>query len=88
MQMAFVYIFDSKINDFIKQKFHDIRRSVMNFTENSGGYESMVWVNDRHGREYSCYINDLKETESFDELPEELQKKCLDVNTLIGTERW
>jgi hypothetical protein len=60
----------------------------MHYSENSGGYESMVWVNDRSGREYACYINDLKGSESFEELPGDLRKKCLDVNTLIGTERW
>jgi hypothetical protein len=60
----------------------------MAYIENSGGYESMVWINDRNGREFACYINDVNRFEHFEELPENLREKCLDVNTLIGTERW
>jgi len=60
----------------------------MAYLENSGGYESMVWVNDRQGKEFVCYINDMKNIEHFEELPGELREKCLDVNNLIGTERW
>ena len=60
----------------------------MAYLENSGGYESMVWVNDRTGREFACYINDIKDIENFEDLPDEMRRKCLDVNNLIGTERW
>ena len=60
----------------------------MAYRENSGGYESMVWVNDRLGREFACYANDIKNSEHFEELPEEIREQCLDVNTLIRTERW
>jgi hypothetical protein len=60
----------------------------MAYLENSGGYESMVWINDRHGREFACYINDTKNIEHVEELPDELRAKCLDVNSLTGTERW
>jgi len=60
----------------------------MAYLENSGGYESMVWVNDRFGREFVCYVNDMKNIEHFEDLPGELQEKCMDVNNLIGTERW
>ena len=58
----------------------------MNYTENTGGgYESMVWVQDRDGRQFSCYLKDIKNPEA---LTDEERAKCLDVNTLIGTERW
>ena len=60
----------------------------MSYREKRGGYESMVWVNDRNGREFACYINDLKNAEHFEDLPEELREKCMNVNNLIGTERW
>jgi len=60
----------------------------MAYLENSGGYESMVWVNDRHGKEFVCYLNDIKNIKHFEELPAELREKCLDVNDLVGTERW
>jgi len=48
----------------------------------------MVWVNDRHGKEFACYINDVRNFQNLEELPDELREKCLDVNSLIGTERW
>lgn len=58
----------------------------MNYTENTGGgYESMIWVQDRDGKQFSCYLEDIKNPEK---LTDEEKAKCLDVNTLIGTERW
>lgn len=56
--------------------------------EKIGGYESMVWVNDRSGKEFACYFNDVNNFKHSEELPAELREKCLDVNTIIGTERW
>ena len=57
----------------------------MNLRENTGGYESMVWVRDKEGREFACYLDDLKNPA---ELREEEKAGCLDINNLIGTERW
>jgi len=58
----------------------------MNYIENTGGgYESMIWVKDRDGRQFSCYLKDIKNPEN---LTEEEKAKCMDVNALIGTERW
>ncbi len=54
-----------------------------------GGYESMVWLNDSEGHEFVCYIDDIgDEVKSMDELTENQARKCLNVNELIGTERW
>jgi len=60
----------------------------MAYLENSGGYESIVWITDRHGREFSCYENDLKNIEQFKEMNEKLREKCVDVNNIVGTDRW
>jgi hypothetical protein len=60
----------------------------MAYLENSGGYESMVWVNDRHGRKFTCYRTDIKNFTILEDMPEELREKCFDVNSLVGTERW
>ncbi len=58
----------------------------MNYIKNTGGgYESMVWVQDRNGKEFSCYREDIKNTEEITDVE---KVKCLDVNTIIGTERW
>lgn len=54
-----------------------------------GGYESMVWLNDKDGREFVCYIDDLDpDVLSKEDLSEADFKKCMNVNELIGTERW
>ena len=50
-----------------------------------GGYESMVWVRDNDGKEYACYLDDIN---NFEDLTEEEKAKCLDVNQILGTERW
>lgn len=49
------------------------------------GYESMVWVRDNDGKEYACYLDDIGNNH---ELTDEERAKCLDVNFLVGTERW
>lgn len=54
-----------------------------------GGYASIVWIKDKNGKEYACYLEDVqgKNKEKEDLTPEQL-RQCLDVNQLIGTERW
>ncbi len=54
----------------------------------SGGYESMVWIRDKDGKEYACYVRDVKDIKSKEELTDEEKAKCMDVSQLIGTERW
>ena len=49
------------------------------------GYESMIWVRDNDGREFACYMDDVKDEHN---LTEEERAKCLDVNQIVGTERW
>ena len=39
----------------------------MNYIENTGGYESMIWVKDRDGRQFSCYLEDIKNPENLTE---------------------
>jgi hypothetical protein len=55
----------------------------MAYTDNSGGYESMVWVNDRHGREFACYINDVRNFQHLEELPEQLRELLI-----LGSEKF
>jgi len=48
-------------------------------------YKKMVWVHDREGKEYACYIDDLKgKIKTKEELTEEEKKNCLDLNTVLG----
>jgi hypothetical protein len=54
-----------------------------------GGYESMVWIRDKEGKEYACYLDALKgNIKEKDQLTEEEKANCLDVSEIIGTERW
>ena len=49
------------------------------------GYESMIWVTDKDGREFACYLDDINDR---NELTEEEKAKCMDINLIVGTERW
>jgi hypothetical protein len=61
-----------------------IWRQIMN-----GGYESMVWIRDKNGREYACYLDDIKgKIKTGEELTAAERAKCLEVNEIVGTERW
>ena len=48
-----------------------------------------VKYRDKDGKEYACYLDALKgNIKHKDELTEEEKANCMDVNQLIGTERW
>jgi len=54
-----------------------------------GGYEALVWIRDKDGKEYACTAAALKgNLKTKDELSEEEMESCMDVSLLIGTERW
>jgi hypothetical protein len=45
----------------------------------------MVWVHDRDGKEYACYIDDLKgKIKKKEQLTDEEKKNCVDLNTVLG----
>ena len=52
------------------------------------GYESLVWVNDKDGKEYVCSAENGDATTSFEQLSKDEQRSCSDVNQIVGTERW
>ena len=66
----------------------------MEFTErdrNIGnvGYESMVWVRDDDGREFSCTLDSSRGgIRSLSDLSEHERSSCMDVSLIVGTERW
>ena len=48
-------------------------------------YKKMVWVHDREGKEYACYIDDIKgKIKTKEQLTDEEKKNCLDLNTVLG----
>ena len=51
-------------------------------------YQRMVWVHDKDGKEYACYLDDLKgKLKSKEDLTEEEKQKCLDLSQVVG-ESW
>ena len=53
-----------------------------------GGYASLTWINDKDGKEYVCYLEDVKEFKKGEGLGEELKRRCTNVSGIVGTERW
>jgi hypothetical protein len=47
-------------------------------------FQKMVWVQDKDGKEYACYIEDLGQIKKKEDMTEEEQKQCLDLNTVLG----
>lgn len=47
-------------------------------------YQRMVWIKDKDGKEYACYIEDLKNIKRKEDLTEEEKEKCLDISTVLG----
>lgn len=53
------------------------------------GYESMVWVRDDQGREFSCTLDQSRSgVRSMDDLSDHERASCMNVNSIVGTERW
>jgi len=56
---------------------------------NNVGYESLVWVNDDNGKEFSCSLDRIRGgVKSFHDLTDHERASCMDVNSIVGTERW
>ena len=47
-------------------------------------YQKMVWIQDKDGKEYACYIGDLKSIKKKEELTEEEKANCTDLSTVLG----
>lgn len=47
-------------------------------------FNKMVWVHDKDGKEYVCYISDPKQIKRKEDLTEEEQKECMNLNVVLG----
>ena len=47
-------------------------------------YQKMVWVRDKDGKEYACYIDDLKSIKKKEDLTDEEKQKCMDLSLVLG----
>ena len=52
------------------------------------GYEEMVWIRDKDGKEYACQFNDIKFIKKKEDLNEEESNRCVDVSQIIGKGNW
>lgn len=51
-------------------------------------YQKMVWVHDKDGKEYACYVDDLKgKLKAKEDLTDEEKDNCLDLSQVVG-ESW
>jgi len=47
-------------------------------------YQRMVWVNDKDGKEYSCYLEDVENFDKKKGLTHEQKSRCLDISLVAG----
>lgn len=47
-------------------------------------YKKMVFIQDKDGKEYACYIDDLKQIKRKEDLTEEEKEKCTDISQVLG----
>ena len=66
----------------------DENKEYQQMSSSGGGYESMVWVRDKDGKQYACYLKDIKGVKAKEDLTPEEAAQCVDVSTIVGTERW
>ncbi len=47
-------------------------------------YQRMVFIQDREGKEYACYIEDLKNPNRRGNLSSQEKEKCMDLSLVLG----
>jgi hypothetical protein len=47
-------------------------------------YQRMVFIQDKDGKEYACYIEDLKNLKKKEDLTPEEREKCMDISQVLG----
>ena len=52
------------------------------------GYEEMVWIRDKEGKQYACQFNDIKVIKKKEDLTEEESNRCIDVSDVLSNEEY
>ena len=47
-------------------------------------YQNMIFVHDKNGKEYACYIGDVKNFKRGEELTGNEREKCTDLSQVLG----
>ena len=50
----------------------------------SDEYKKMVFVHDKNGKEYACYVDDLKSFKKGEDLTESERAECMDISLVLG----
>lgn len=61
-----------------------MRGDIMKGEVISKEFQKMVWIKDKDGKEYACYIDDLKNIKRKEDLTEEEKAKCTDLSVVLG----
>lgn len=47
-------------------------------------YQNMLFINDKDGKEYSCYAEDVRDLNESQGLSEDQKSKCMDLSLVLG----
>lgn len=47
-------------------------------------FKKMVWIRDKDGKQYACYLSDLKNIKKPEQLSDEEKAKCTDLSLVLG----
>jgi len=47
-------------------------------------YNSMVFIDDKDGKEYACYLSDVKDFDKNKGLSREQKERCTDLSQVLG----
>ncbi len=47
-------------------------------------FNRMVWVSDKRGSQYSCYIDQNRKVKNKEDLSKNEQKSCMNLNAVLG----
>ena len=47
-------------------------------------YQRMVFVNDKNGKQYACYVNDVRDLKPGEKLTDRERAKCMDLSLVLG----
>jgi hypothetical protein len=47
-------------------------------------FNKMVWVNDKDGAQYACYLKKPNDISRKEDLTDEEQSRCINLNSVLG----
>lgn len=72
-------VYQFQITQYMEAIIMSMRGEVI-----SEEYKKMVFIQDKDGKEYACYIDDLKNIKRKEDLTDEEKEKCTDLSQVLG----